>query len=226
MEFLKTYYFLIIMLTLASGGVFGWLFINREKLHAKWWEVLIVTLIHVVYGVLTVKFFALLEAGFDVAKAGNMSLFGGIFFMPLFYVAYALIKKLPFTLVFDIFTICLVGTLFFARINCLYAGCCIGMHIGDSAARWPTRGFELLYDAIFMTFTLPWIYKNKSLGRAYPIYMMSYGLTRFISEWFRESTSSSPFHIGHIWAIVSMVVGGGLFAFLQIRLQKQERKMA
>lgn len=207
-EFLSNWWFLILMLSLASIAVFVWLFLNRYRLHAKWWELLIVTLLHTIIGVFTVKFRALLEAGFDVDTAGNMSLFGGVFIMPLTYLIYAILKKLPFNDVFDIMTVSLVGTLFFARINCFYSGCCFGVHIGDSSFEYPTREFELFYYGVFLIFAVPWILKRKSCGYVLPLYFMTYGLDRFIGERFRYSNiTDSRFHFGHLWAIVIFVVG-------------------
>ena len=198
----------MLMLVIASIFVFVWLYVfNKKKLNAKWWEILIITIIHVCYGVLTVKFFAILEVGFDLEKAGNISLFGGIFFMPLMYFVYAKIKKLPLPLVFDIFVISLAGTLLLARINCLYAGCCQGIELGSSGFRWPAREVDLAIHGLFLVLAIPWICRDKSRGLAYPLYMVVYGLFRFINEWFRVSDSTSPLHIGHVWAILSLIIG-------------------
>ena len=209
------------MLVLATIISFVWLFIfNRKKLNAKWWEVLILALLHTAYGVLTVKFFAILEVGFNFEKAGSMSLFGGIFFMPIMYFAYAKIKKLPLSLVFDIFVVPLAATLLLARINCFHGGCCQGIILGSNGFKWPAREVDLLIHAIFLIFIIPWVLKGKSRGMAYPLYMVAYGLFRFINEWFRESVSASLFHIGHIWAIVSFVIGLALLVIIYLKQQK------
>ena len=224
MEFFKSHWFLILMLTLASAFVFVWLFVfNREKLKAKWWEILIVTVIHTGYGVLTVKFFALLEAGFNFEKAGNMSLFGGIFFMPLMYFCYAKIKKIPVSIVFDIFVVCLAATLALARINCLYAGCCIGKYIsGDSGPRWPTREIDVVTHALFVIFAIVTIKKEKLNSKLYPLYLIAYGVMRFVIEWFRDSTGSALFHVGHIWSIVSTILGFIIFLIMMLKERKNE----
>ena len=47
----------------------------------KWYAVIAFSVLHTVCGVLSVKAFAFLETG----DAGNMSLFGGVFFMPVLY---------------------------------------------------------------------------------------------------------------------------------------------
>lgn len=221
MEFIKHNWFLLMVLIIATILSFVWLFVfNRKKLNAKWWEILILALLHTAYGVLTVKFFAILEARFNFEKAGNMSMFGGIFFMPIMYFTYAKIKKLPVGLVFDIFVVSLAVTLLLARINCFHGGCCQGIVIGSNGFKWPAREFDLAIYAIFLIFTIPWILKDKSKGMAYPLFMAVYGLFRFINEWFRESASSSPFHIGHVWAIVSFVIGVTLLVVIYLKQKK------
>ena len=221
MEFLKANWFLLLMLLIASALVFVWLyFFNKEKLNAKWWELLIVTIIHTGYGVLTVKFFALLEAGFVFEKAGNMSLFGAIFFMPIMYIAYALVKKLPVGLVFDTFVVPLAATLALARINCLYAGCCQGIELGSSGFKWPAREFDIATHVSFLVFSVPWIIKGKSKGMGYPLYLITYGAFRFINEWFRESESPNPFHLSHIWSIISILIGIASIIIINIRQKK------
>ena len=210
------------MLTLASIVVYVWLYLNRKKLNAKWWEILIVTIIHVIFGVFMVKLFAIVEVGFDTSKAGNMSLYGGIFFMPIFYLVYKLIKRLPFKVIFDIFTVSLIATLFFARINCLHAGCCIGKVINGSY-RYPTREIELIFYVILLMFITPWIYKGKSDGRAYPVYMISYGIFRFVIEFFRESPiTEETFHISHYWSILSFVIGTSLLIYLILKARRSK----
>ena len=79
--------------------------------------------------------------------------------------------------------------------------------IGNTNCRVPTRALELLFYLIFIIITADKIYKNKTSGYVYPIYMLSYGVFRFIIEFMRESDANSALHIGHIWSIISISVG-------------------
>lgn len=222
--FWDRYHVLIIILSIATILCFVWLFVfNRKKLNASWWEILIVCLLHTIVGVGFVKFFALLEAGFVASRAGNMSMFGGIFFMPLFYFIYAKIKKLPVGLVFDIFTVALVITLLLARINCLFMGCCVGRFIGDTDRRYATREAELAYDSLFLGLSIFFVFKNKFTNKIYLLYLSSYGLFRFICETFRYSDDGKIFHIGHVWAFLSLVVGITLLIVFNYLQKEKER---
>lgn len=223
MEFWKNYWVLIVLLSVATVLSFVWLFINRKKINAKWWEVLILALTHTLVGVGFVKLFALLEAGFDTTKAGALSMFGGVFFMPIYYFVYAKIKKLPIGLVFDIFTISLVSTLLLARINCLHAGCCLGKNINYTEARYPTRELEIGYDVIFLGVSIFFIFKEKFQGKIYLFYLISYGVFRFIIEWMRESESNG-FHIAHVWSLLAVLIGVGLLIYIYFRNKDKEKQ--
>ena len=110
--------------------------------------------------------------------------------------------------VFDIFGVAMIATLFFARINCLIAGCCKGLSIhGLEPARWPTREAELVFYVVFLAIMAPKVFKDKTKGLLYPIYMIAYGVFRFAIEFFRESGGGRAWHIAHLWAFLAAAIG-------------------
>lgn len=224
-DFIVSHYVLMILLAVATVINFVWLFFNRKDLKMNIPILIVFSLLHSIIGVLFVVIFAYIEAGFDFEAIGNMSLYGGVFFMPIVYLLYALIRKVSIGRAFDIFTISIVSTLFFARINCIISGCCRGILIGDTGIRVPTRELELLFYALFVIFTLTKIYKNESNCYMYPIYMFSYGVFRFIIEFLREADGESIFHMGHIWSIISIVIGlGFILGMKYLRGKKNEKE--
>ena len=106
-------------LLLTVGTIFNvfWLYRMRRQLQMKWYAVLILSVLHTAIGVCSVKVFAFLESG-DI---GNMSLFGGVFFMPAAYWLGAKLTKRPCCKVCDVFTPCMLFTLMCARVNCIVA---------------------------------------------------------------------------------------------------------
>lgn len=224
LEYLKNNYILIILLSIATVLCFLWLFLfNKEKLEAKTWEIVLISFLHTIIGVCFVKFFAIMESGFKANQSGAMSLYGGIFFMPILYFIYAKVKKLPVGLVFDIFVVCLVETLLIARINCLFMGCCLGKFVDSSyTTRFPTREIELGANALFLGFAIFAILKDKFADKLYPAYLVYYGVFRFIIEFFRDSKATdSPFHIAHVWSIIAFLTGLTIL-FVQFVLNKKE----
>jgi membrane protein len=211
-----------LILLLGCGTLFNvyWLHRCRERLHLRWPSVLLLSVLHTVLGVLSVKVFALFETG----NFSNMSLFGGVFFMPLFYWGVAKLAKQKAADVFDVFTICLVFTLMCARLNCIISGCCLGAHIpieGLTHLRFPTREMELLFYVLLLSRLWRKVVTGSARGMIYPIYMISYGIFRFVTETLRFSDrTDSILHISHLWALLSLGIGMSIYG----ELQKKEKK--
>ena len=211
-----------LILLLGCGTLFNvyWLHRCRERLHLRWPSVLLLSVLHTVLGVLSVKVFALFETG----NFSNMSLFGGVFFMPLFYWGVAKLAKQKAADVFDVFTICLVFTLMCARLNCIISGCCLGAHIpieGLTHLRFPTRELELLFYVILLSRLWRKVLSGSARGMIYPIYMISYGIFRFVTETLRVSSRAhSILHISHLWALLSLGIGISIYG----ELRKKEKK--
>ena len=211
-----------LILLLGCGTLFNvyWLHRCRERLHLRWLSVLLLSVLHTVLGVLSVKVFALFETG----NFSNMSLFGGVFFMPLFYWGVAKLAKQKAADVFDVFTICLVFTLMCARLNCMISGCCLGAHIpieGLTHLRFPTRELELLFYVLLLSRLWRKVLSGSARGMIYPIYMISYGIFRFVTETLRVSSrANNILHISHLWALLSLGIGVSIYG----ELQKKEKK--
>lgn len=211
-----------LILLLGCGTLFNvyWLHRCRERLHLRWLSVLLLSVLHTVLGVLSVKVFALFETG----DFSNMSLFGGVFFMPLFYWGVAKLAKQKTADVFDVFTICLVFTLMCARLNCMISGCCLGAHIpiqGLEHLRFPTRELELIFYVLLLSRLWRKVLSGSARGMIYPIYMISYGIFRFVTETLRFSDrTNSILHVSHLWALLSLGIGISIYG----ELQKKEKK--
>ena len=211
-----------LFILLGCGTLFNvyWLYRCRERLHLRWLSVLLLSVLHTVLGVLSVKVFALFETG----NFSNMSLFGGVFFMPLFYWGVAKLAKQKAADVFDVFTICLVFTLMCARLNCMISGCCLGAHIpieGLTHLRFPTRELELIFYVILLSRLWRKVLSGSARGMIYPIYMISYGIFRFVTETLRFSDrTDSILHISHLWALLSLGIGISIYG----ELRKKEKR--
>lgn len=215
---------LLLVLFLAAVGTFVWLLCFQNRLRMTWWAALLLSVLHVLYGVACVRVFA----RFEGAGSGAMSIFGAVFFMPLGYFLGAKLFKRPIREVFDIFTFPMVFTLLCARVNCLFAGCCIGLPIGSTGLRWPTREAELAFYLIFLTILSPKVFKDRTKGEVYPLYMLCYGVFRAVIECFRYSAATSNlFHLSHVWAFLSLAVGIAIYAEIknQARRAKQKSKL-
>ena len=209
-----------LILLLLLGTIFNvfWLYGMRRQLQMKWYAVLILSVLHTIGGVCSVKAFAFLETG----DAGNMSLFGGVFFMPVLYFLGAKLSKRSTKQVFDIFTICMIFTVMCARVNCIISGCCAGLVIPGTHIRFPTRELEIFYYIVMLILLIPRVKNGKNPGCIYPLYMSSYGVFRFIDEFFRTSSTGMLFHLSHIWAAIAFAAG--LSIYIEINARNHQRK--
>lgn len=215
---------LVIILVVATAVSFIWLTHFKDNLRFKWYAALIMAVLHTVIGVVCVKAFAAFEGLIGPGEAGNLSLYGGVFLMPLFYFAGAKVFKRDVKAVFDIFSFPLIFTLFCSRFNCLFNGCCIGTLIPGTEVRWPTREAEIVFYIILLIILDRKVARKKFDGTVYPIYMLSYGIFRFIVEWFRESSHIfGVIHISHIWSLLSAVIG--LVFIIVLSKNNKEGKM-
>ena len=140
---------------------------------------------------------------------GGMSLYGGLFLLPVLFCIIAWLSKRNIAETCDVFTIPNIVTVFCARLNCIFSGCCLGTVIpGTEGLRWPTREVELVLYVVLYIVLRNKTGKPKFKGKLYPIYMISYGIFRFVIEWFREGNEvAGVFHISHLWSILAIVIG-------------------
>lgn len=211
---------LIILLTIGTAFTLFWLLKHKELLKLKWYTAVPVAIAHTAWGVLCVKAFAIAETGFNAGSVGNMSLFGGVFFMPVFYLLMAKIFRVKAKTVFDTCTICMIFTLMCARINCIFSGCCLGNHLFGVPFRWPTREAESIFYIILMIWIVRKLREGSTNGTIYPVYMMDYGIFRFICEFFRYSDSRILLHRAHIWAILSLLIGFSIYVQIESKNKK------
>lgn len=213
-----------LFLLLAIGSFFGyyWLQRHKERLSINNCVAMILSILNTVFGVLFVKLFAFIEGA-----PGAMSLFGGVFFMPLLYYMGAKVTKRSVAVVCDIFAVCTIFTVMCARTNCLLAGCCGGTLIpGMHGMRWPTQLTEIIFYIVLIAVLWNKVGKPDMLGLIYPMYLMLYGAVRFALEFFREKDTQYLIHLSHVWAILSFAMGSALYYEIrENRKRKGKRRM-
>ena len=210
-----------LLLVLVAGAAFAflWLLALKKRLHIGAISALVLAVLHVVVGMISVSVFALIENP-QTYRLGVVSIFGGVFFMPIAYWVGAKLTKRDTKVVFDIFVVCLLFTLMCSRFNCLYSGCCHGRLLpGSTDLRWPTRESEIVFYLVLMVMFIPKVVKGKSSGQLYPVYLIAYGIFRFVNETLRYSESGKLFHISHLWAVISLLIG------LSVYQEQRKKKM-
>lgn len=216
-------HFVLTIATIAT--IFIWMLKCKESLSIKWYTALIIAAIHTLFGVLCMHLWALMEGGFNPDTSSKLRLYGGIFALPIAYLCWAKAAKRPIREIMDIGAISTLIGMIFARCTCMVGGCCVGELIGGLLIRWPIREIELLYYITFLFYYGGKVHSGKTYGQVYPVYLLTYGILRFVMEWVREEYTGNIgiIHLAHVWSVISIVIGAAVYLELQ-EIQKKKSK--
>lgn len=206
--------------TIAMAAVM--LLPRRWRAGLPMWKTLLSAAVLTVLGVLGAKLMFLIESGF---WAGT-SFYGAVFFPPLFMVLLALLLRVPPLTLLDLCAPAECVMLAILKMQCAVNGCCVGILLTITAdgtyIRFPSQIIELLNALVLMVILLRLIRKGTWQGRIYPIYMLLYGITRFILNLLRDT---EPFLLGlpagNFWSLVAIVI-----ALIWLRLAHPQKGVA
>jgi phosphatidylglycerol---prolipoprotein diacylglyceryl transferase len=95
----------------------------------------------------------------------------------------------------DRFAAVLPFTVAIGRVGCLTAGCCRGLpydgwcalHGADGISRYPTQLFEIIFQLTMGVIFIVMVKRGLLFGRLFSLYLIAYGLFRFVTEFIRET---------------------------------------
>ena len=95
----------------------------------------------------------------------------------------------------DRFAALLPFTIAIGRIGCLLNGCCRGVatdgplaiHYSDGVARHPAQAYEIIFHITAGLAAIVLIRKQRFRGNVFSLYLISYGVFRFLTEFVRET---------------------------------------
>ena len=170
-------------------------------------KTILISLLLTVAGVASVVLMFFFENG----HFGGVSFFGAVLFVPLLLIPFALLLKIRWRDYLDIAAPMVSAMLAVMKINCLRAGCCAGIVLrynNGEPVRFPSQIVEMAV-ALAICGLLIWTIRIHFLpGAVYPLFMITYGATRFALNLLRETTGVFyGFAIGNVWAVVSVIIG-------------------
>jgi len=198
----------------------------QKKLNMKWYWAPILSFMVFIIGVIGGKMLALVEVGFNAELAASRRIWGSILLLIVVIGIVAKMTKIDFAKAYDISAVATLIAGIIVRIACLSDGCCGGIPIIPGGSfRWPLVEMEMLLDIILVVYFWNRVYKGKTKGLAYPIFVLIYGVFRFIVEWFREEYTGELwiFHLAHIWSLLA-IVGSAVTIYLIKKHNKQKNK--
>lgn len=203
----------MVMLIFLFGGlgvilIFGLFTRNMYGFSVK--EILILEPIYLAIGLIGSRlFFAIENEGSIVGQL----FYGVVFILPIFLYPISKLIKIPYYKIMG--QVAANAALFIAwiKIACFIEGCCDGkflFYLSDfTPVYFPSHGFEFLTAIVLLIVNINMAKKEKYKYTLYPIYMIAYGITRFIANCFREDVKPFIFNIpgGHFWPLVIVFLG-------------------
>ena len=144
---------------------------------------------------------------------GGRSLYGAIFFVPVFFWPISRYLKVPYTHGMDFAAPSACLTLSLVKIQCLRENCCQGkfLYIDEDHMYvfFPSQIVEMITFFI-LAFVLLFLSKKESNhGRIYPLGLVLYGGSRFILNFFRGELT--PYMLGlsagSFWSACAFIIG-------------------
>lgn len=161
---------------------------------------------------------------------GGTSFYGAIFVVPVVFLFVAALLREPYSHIMDLCAPAECVMLAIMKTQCLLEGCCGGRFLWitatGSAVYFPSQIVELVNALVIFTVLMMLAYKKPKRGDLFPLYMVIYGVTRFILNLFRGAQSNfflgmSP---GNVWSLLSIAIGAAWLLLYRRRSAHQTDK--
>ncbi len=204
-------------------ALFILMYLRRKRYNLTAGQAILFTFFVIVSGIAGTKVMFALESG---GRWSGFSFFGAVFIVPLLMMLFGKLVQLKPLQSLDACAPCgalMVGVM---RIGCLIEGCCGGWlcTIGNTTFRWPTQIMECIADLCILILLLRKEKKDPGSGQLYFLFMSAYGMMRFCIEFLRESKSHTLFHLAHLWAVISIVIGLSMYFYIKKKNSKPMKK--
>jgi len=199
-----------LFLAIAIGTMFMLIpiLIQSKWYNIKLWKSIPLALMLTLVGTLSTYIWNYVESGnFD-----GVSFFGAVFIVPVVFVAVSKILNIRYGILMDLCAPAECAMLVIMKSLCFVNGCCYGIGLYTSKlgglVRFPSQIVELL-NALVLVVVLLYLSKQiKNRGSIYLWYMILYGSTRFVLNFFRDTAPVFLFlGFGSIWALASLIIG-------------------
>ena len=216
---------IVTLLALIGGSIarIPALYIQGRRKNCRTWKIVPLTALLTVFELAGTMILFYVENGYF----SGMSYYGGILLMPLFCVIVAILFHIPYLDLMDMCGAAAGGMLAVMRLQCVYFGCCNGIEISlsDSVAfAFPSPIVELVTVLVLMCIVIYLGKYEKYQGKLYPIYLILYGSTRFVLNWFRSGNEPFVWILppGNFWSLVAIAIGILWVMLMNMRLRRAE----
>ncbi|MBQ6718920.1 MAG: prolipoprotein diacylglyceryl transferase [Oscillospiraceae bacterium] len=145
---------------------------------------------------------------------GGTSFYGAVFLVPVLFLLVARLVKEKYSDLLDMCAPAECIMLVIMKIQCQISGCCAGKELflldGTTMVRFPSQIAELINALVIFLLLICLARKKHFRGGQYPLYMIVYGSSRFVLNFFRENNTVYAMGLpaGAFWSVWSVLLGG------------------
>lgn len=199
----------LIILLIGTAAMWLLVFLLMIRYREKVWKSVPVALSITIVGTIGAFVWPFIE---NSAFEGR-SYYGAVFVIPLVFLYLAKWLRIPYGDLMDFCAPAGCVMLMIMKLDCLRVGCCPGItmyytFVGDPVL-FPSQLVESINGAVLMVilFVMAWIGKQRQ--KMYGWFMLLYGSTRFILNFFRDDSSEliAGLPNGTVWSLVAIFIG-------------------
>ena len=144
---------------------------------------------------------------------GGYSFYGAVFLVLILSGVSSRVLKLPHDQFMDCCAPAGCAMVSFMKTRCIATGCCAGrifyMSGTQEAIQFPSQIVELCTGLVLAVVIVLMICKGKGYGTLYAWFMILYGVTRFVLNYFRLNQTVFLLGMapGNFWSIISIMIG-------------------
>lgn len=157
---------------------------------------------------------------------GGWSFYGAVFIVPIVFVLIAKLFRIPYGDLMDICAPAECMMLVIMKFQCMMDGCCRGRVMYTTAdgvaVAFPSQAVELVNALLVFAVLMILAMRKNNRGTIYLWYLIIYGCTRFVLNFFRSTTPVIfGLSYGTIWSICSVAVGAALLVLIKKKTVNQ-----
>ncbi len=213
-----------VLIFLAIGTVLMLIpmLLTAWKYKIEYWKVAIISVLLTITGTLGTYIWHFVENGYF----GGRSFFGAVFIVPIVFAVLPFIFKISYKGLMDMCASAECIMLALMKAKCMIDGCCSGRLIyittESKGVYFPSQLAELIAAIVIGFVLLRYALKKQYFGMIYPLYLVFYGMSRFMLNLYRAEwdvfQGSIPY--GNIWSVVSIIIG---CIWIKVLLKKSRR---
>ena len=195
----------ILILCAGTLGMFIQMLLRRKHFpQVALWKLPVISVFLTLAGVAGAMLMHFIENG----SFGGTSLFGSIFFIPIFLLP-VLSLRVKFTTLMDLCAPAECLMLVLMKLDCQLSGCCFGKYLPALEIQFPSQIIEMIVFFVIMLLLIQLERKEENKGRIYGHYLIIYGIARFILNWFRYGVAPFVWILpaGNFWSLVAIALG-------------------